>query len=227
MRAIVWTLLLASAIYGGIPLYAAQAPYYGDDIIVPESSVEHEGDRGVRAHTNHLLYIGPAAGLGPSGGITPAQIQSFYNSPASGGSGVIAIVDAYNYPTALNDFNVFASEFGLPQETSTVVTASTNKVFQIVYANGRKPTGNTSWNQEEALDIEWAHAMAPGAKIVLVEANSSNNGDLFAAVSVARSISGVKEISMSWGGAEASGETSYDSYFPQSNGIVYWPRVEM
>ena len=62
--------------------------------------------------------------------------------------------------------------------------------------------------------------MAPNAKIVLVEANSTFNSDLFGSVTVARGVSGVREISMSWGQGEFSGETSYDSYFPQSNGIV-------
>ena len=44
----------------------------------------------------------------------------------------------------------------------------------MVYATGNKPSGNGGWNQEAALDIEWAHAMAPTAKIVLVEAKSAS-----------------------------------------------------
>src|SRR5205823_6185722 len=114
----------------------------------------------------------------------------------AGGSGVIAIVDAYDYPTALNDFNVFSRQFGLPVETSSSATASTNQVFQVVYASGRKPRTNGGWAQEAALDIEWAHAMAPNAKIVLVEAASNSFANLFNAVDVASSIAGVKEVSM-------------------------------
>jgi len=74
------------------------------------------------------------------------------------------------------------------------------------------------------LDIEWAHAMAPNAKIYLVEAGSSNFSDLLRAVSVANSLvssAGGGEVSMSWGGSEFSGETSYDVYFTQS-GVVYF-----
>src|SRR5262249_23737160 len=124
--------------------------------------------------------------------------------------------------TALNDFNVFAAQFGLPQETSTDPRASSNKVFQVVYASGKQPRSNCGWAQEAALDIEWAHAMAPSAKIVLVEAASSSFANLFAAVDVASNLPGVTEVSMSWGGSEFSGETSADSHFPQNNGIVYF-----
>jgi subtilase family serine protease len=94
----------------------------------------------------------------------------------------------------------------------------------VVYATGQKPAsgGSTiaSWNLEAALDIEWAHAMAPNAKIYLVEAASESTSDLMYAVKVASQISGVKEISMSWGSNEVQSETSYDSYF-NTSGIVY------
>ena len=178
-------------------------------VFAPESSIPYEADRGERAHTNHLIRVQPDGGLGPGGGMTPVQIRAFYGVPSVGGSGVIAIVDAYHYATALNDFNVFSKTFGLPQETGN------GSVFQVVYAtNGNKqPRANSGWAQEAALDIEWAHAMAPGAKIVLVEAASAGYADLFAAVDKAKSIAGVTQVSMSWGGGEFSSETSYDSHF--------------
>ena len=91
---------------------------------------------------------------------TPESVLSAYNLPASGGAGSIAIVDAYHFPTALHDFNAFAQQFGLPQESSKTVTSSNNRAFQVVYASGRKPQSGgsyiASWNLEEALDIEWA-----------------------------------------------------------------------
>lgn len=193
------------------------------DILIPDSSVEGPSDVGQRAHTNHLIKTAaPEGGLGPNGGMTPAQIRSFYNMPSTGGANTIVIVDAYDYPTALNDFNVFSAQFGLPQETSTNRLASTNKVFQVVYASGSKPRGNCGWDQEAALDIEWAHAMAPSAKIVLVEAASNSFANLFAAVDVASGIAGAREVSMSWGGSEFSSEASNDFHFPSGNGIVYF-----
>ncbi len=204
----------------------AQAPVVHGNVLVPESSVPLAADRGLNAHTNHLILLRqnpgtPFGGLGPGGGMTPGQIRSFYNQPSTGGAGAIAIVDAYNYPTALNDFNVFAAQFGLPREPSTQATASTNTIFQVVYATGSQPKNNGSWSQEAALDIEWAHAMAPSAKIFLVEAASNSFSNLIAAVDVASKLPGVAEVSMSWGGSEFSSETSNDSHF-QVNGVVYF-----
>lgn len=156
---------------------------------------------------------------------TPASLRAIYNLPATGGSNAIAIVDSYHFPTALADFNSFAKYFGLPQETSTVATASGNKVFQVVYATGYAPQSGgsyiASWNMEEALDIEWAHAMAPSAKIYLVEAASDSNTDLDNAVRVAGTLTGVKEISMSWGGSEESYEAMFFDPLFKASGIVY------
>jgi kumamolisin len=116
----------------------------------------------------------------------------------------------------MSDLQVFSAQFGLPAPTSAN--------FQVVYANGRQPRVNADWNIEAALDIQWAHAMAPQAKIYLVEAASANFADLLYAVSVANSLvksAGGGQVSMSWGGSEFSAETYYDGYFTQS-GIVYF-----
>jgi subtilase family serine protease len=78
------------------------------------------------------------------------------------------------------------------------------------------PTGG--WELEESLDVEWAHAMAPGASITLVEANSDDTNDLLAAVKYAAAHANV--VSMSWGGGEFSGETADDSYFDQA-GVAF------
>ena len=193
------------------------------DVLIPDSSVEGPSEIGLRAHTNHVIKtVPPEGGLGPNGGMTPAQLRSFYNMPSTGGANTIVIVDAFDYPTALNDFNVFSAQFGLPQEPSTNPLASTNTVFQVVYASGKKPRGNCGWDQEAALDIEWAHAMAPSAKIVLVEAATNSFANLFGAVDVASAIAGAKEVSMSWGGSEFSSEASNDFHFPSGNGVVYF-----
>ena len=78
--------------------------------------------------------------------------------------------------------------------------------------------GTDNWEVEEALDVEWAHAIAPGAQIILVEANSQSLSDLMAGVATAASQPGVSVVSMSWGFAEgqavfASDEATYDSVF--------------
>src|SRR6266478_4520297 len=186
-------------------------------ILVPESTIELPGDVGLRAHTNHLIRVERNVGGASSPtGETPASLRLVYKLPSTGGSGVIAIVDAYDYPTAENDLNVFSTQFGLPACTTA------NGCFKKVYASGSKPRGNCGWAQEAALDIEWAHAMAPSAKIVLVEAATNSFANLFAAVDVATTLAGTKQVSMSWGGSEFSSEASNDFHFLQTPGVVYF-----
>jgi subtilase family serine protease len=72
---------------------------------------------------------------------------------------------------------------------------------------------NSGWTEEESLDVEWSHAIAPGANILVVEANSQGIQDLMAAVDTARSWPGVVAVSMSWGFSETPNETSYDANF--------------
>ena len=217
-----------------LTLVAASHAAFDANVFVPRTSLEHAWDVGVRAHTDHVIYVGPEffpghvdpllAELmnprhGPStdrppmpAGYHPTDFQGAYGDNGSG-SGVIAVVDTYDYPTSLADFNTFASTFGLPIESSSNPTAAGNSVFQVVYAAGSQPAADGGWSQEMALDIEWAHAMAPGAKIVLVEAASPNFTDLFQAVDVAASLPGVTQVSLSWGGSEFNGESAYDSHF--------------
>lgn len=193
-------------------------------IHIPDTSIERAEDVGLRAHTNHVIAVqydkgGQAQTSSPSGE-TPQSIRPVYNLPSTGGSNVIAIVDAYDYPTAQNDLNVFSNAFGLPPCTTS------NGCFQVVYASGTKPRSNCGWAQEESLDIEWAHAMAPSARIILVEAKSSSFTDLFKAVDVASKLAspngtGFGEVSMSWGGSEFSSESSNDFHFTQP-GVVYF-----
>ena len=220
MRA--WILVLFCVVAAGIGtslLIAQGPPPQHGSVLIPDTSIERREDMGIRAHTNHVIQFRPEfVGTSPSGE-TPASLRSVYNIPSSGGSGIIAIVDAYDYPTAENDLNVFSSQLGLPSCTTA------NGCFQKVYARGTKPRANCGWAQEAALDIEWAHAMAPNARIVLVEAASNRFSDLFQAVDVASNIvsqnGGVGEVSMSWGGSEFSTEASSDSHFTAPR-VVYF-----
>src|SRR5262249_5578829 len=77
--------------------------------------------------------------------------------------------------------------------------------------------GGANWEAEEALDVEWAHAMAPGARIILVEARSPSLSDLMTAVATAAGLPGVSVVSMSWGVVEgqdvlARDQALYDQY---------------
>jgi len=191
----------------------------GHRLFVPGSTLEERADLGRRAHTNHLILVPdentPRILSGPAGH-SPADLRAAYALPSVGGQGVIAIIDAYDYPTAEHDLNVFAAQYGLPACTTA------NGCFKVVYAAGKKPAANCGWSQEAALDIEWAHAMAPNAQIVLMEAASNNLGDLFLAVSKATVLAGVTELSNSWGASEFSTEKNYDAYFRARAGIVYF-----
>jgi kumamolisin len=131
---------------------------------------------------------------------------------ASGGSRAVAVVDAYDNPTALADLQAYSAQFGLPAPNLTVI-----------YATGVQPAGNTGWGLEAALDVDMVHAMAPNAQIFLVEAASNSNADLLAAEGVATFYvngAGGGEISNSWGESEFSTESNYDSSFV-GGGIVY------
>ncbi len=207
---------------------------------VPDSSIERPEDVGVRAHTNYVLFSSngakPAATASPAISPlyqnepeTPASLGCVYKvgpiytgcDPATGGTrhpvggwGAIAIVDAYDNPYAATDIANFSAYWGLPAAN-----------FQKVLAThgGCTVTGNTGWGLEEALDIEWAHTMAPSAKIYLVEACSSSYSDLMYAEELAGSLVnsfGGGDVSNSWGGSEWSTEGSYDPDF-----YLYWNQI--
>src|SRR5258708_32867583 len=91
------------------------------------------------------------------------------------------MVEGFDSPTAENDLNVFSTQFGLPACTTA------NGCFKKVFASGSQPAANCGWSQEAALDLEWAHAMAPNAKIVLVEAATNSFLDLLSALDEATS----------------------------------------
>jgi|SRR5579862_7071286 len=148
--------------------------------------------------------------------VTGCNPNTFKTIPG-GGSKAIAIVDAYDYPTAMTDLNKFSTQFGLPTVTTTT--------FKVLFAGGTggcagtDPGNDPGWETEQALDIQWAHAMAPHAKIFLVEAASANLSDLLVAEDCASktvAAAGGGEVSNSWGGSEFSTETIYDSHLVKS-----------
>jgi subtilase family serine protease len=245
MRKTLAVLSLVLAMGLSTPLLAQSEGADHAEVSVPDSTVEHSADIGKRAHTNHVVINGRQnrKGGGPPVGETPASLGCVYNIVStqahgcpiatstvlpSGGGGIIALVDAYDYANAYDDLTVFSTNFNLPvlPQCTDVITTS---CFQKVYASGVVPGTDCGWNQEAALDIEWAHAMAPSAKIVLVEAASNSFTDLFAAIDVASTIvspngsagTGLGQVSMSWGGSEFSGETSFDSHLA-TPGVVYF-----
>lgn len=156
------------------------------------------------------IHIRPSATTAPTGYI-PVQIKTAYglNQLTSTGKGqTIAIIDAYGSPTITNDLAVFCNQFGLPSADLT-----------IAYPGGKTEKTSVGWALETSLDVEWAHAIAPEAKILLVVARSASISDLITAIDYATS-QGVQVVSNSWGGSEFSSEASYESHF-QHSGTVY------
>ncbi len=147
-------------------------------------------------------------------GLTPAQIKTAYNLPTSGGHGTIAIIDVGADTTIENDLATFDKQFGLAPCTTA------NKCFEKhMMDSSAKDQG---WGLETALDVEWAHAIAPDAKILLVQAKTASGTNLMNAVDYARNRSDVTAISMSWGGDEFSDEANLDSHFTSPYGATFF-----
>jgi hypothetical protein len=164
------------------------------------------------------LRIVPAGTGSAPAGLSPAQVRTAYGFdritfpggvPADGTGETIAIVDAYDDPTAASDLAAFDQQFGLPVPAFVKVGINAQGAASITSF----PNPDADWSVEIALDVEWTHAIAPGATILLVEANSNSYVDLLRAVDYARTYPGVDAVSMSWGGSEFAGETSFDSHF--------------
>src|SRR3989441_5568504 len=147
-------------------------------------------------------------------GLSPLQIGhaygfdllSCYGTSSCGSGQTIAIVDPYDDPNIESDLATFSAQYGLPPCTTA------NGCFTKATPQGL-PSANANWALEESLDVEWAHAMAPGAKIILVEAQDSFLGSLLSAVDYAASQPNVNQVSMSWVANEFPGESFSDYHF--------------
>jgi len=168
-----------------------------------------------------------------------------------GAGQTIYIVDAQHDPNAAAELAAFNTKFGLPACTTKAiaVTASlplpaastTACEFSVVYntATGTMtasaPAYNAGWATEIALDVQWAHATAPLARIVLIEAADASLNSLLGGVKLANAM-GPGIVSMSFGAAEGSWTSSVDSVFTgagmtylaatgDSGAAVSWPSV--
>ena len=158
-----------------------------------------------------LNVSGPLASpdTAPSG-YAPADLQAAYSLPsATGGVGhTIAVVDAYDAPTAASDLGVYRSKFGLPPCGSRCFT----KVNQLGQSTGTMPPFDAGWATEISLDLDMVSAACPNCHILLVEANTASLADIGAAVNMAVQM-GATAVSNSYGVAEFSGQSAYDVYY--------------
>jgi kumamolisin len=203
--------------------------FNGHRIIYPESSIPVAG----RHHTNYFFVDSDTKKTSPPSGVeTPGSLACVYQlvsgaagCPVStstavptGGWGAIAIVDAGYYPTAESDLAAFSSYYGIPPAN-----------FEQVWPGSAKPAVQTGWEVEEALDIEWSHAMAPQAKLYLVVSNLCNTGScatdpFWDAVTLAAKLvgeAGGGVVSMSWGDSEWKAETGFDHYFNSTSAVFF------
>jgi kumamolisin len=207
-----------------------ESVFNGHRIIYPQSSIPQPG----RHHTNYFFVdsdVPNPNGPNPNDE-TPASLACVYqlvtgptgcpiatskNLP-TGGVGAIAIVDAGFYPTAQADLTAFDAFFGIPD---TIITQ--------VWPGTTQPPSYSDWEVEEALDIEWAHAMAPQAKLFLVVSKLCQTpvcvtDPTWAAVQLAAKLvaqNGGGVVSMSFGDAEISQEATLDKHFTHK-GVVYF-----
>ena len=152
-------------------------------------------------------------------GYQPSDIQTAYNltplyqAGLDGTGTTIAIVDAFGSTTIATDAQAFAAAMGLPPVNLTIVGTPTESNFST--------DANAGWATETTLDVEWVHAVAPGAKILLVIAPTNFDSDLFAAVATASATPGVVAISNSWGDPESFFDvptrTSHDNLMKMAN----------
>ncbi len=147
----------------------------------------------------------PVAAATPTG-YGPADIRSAYNIGSALGSGrTVAIVDAYDDPTAAADLNTYRSTFGLPACTTA------NGCFRKVNQTGGTtyPRKDAGWATEISLDLDMVSATCPDCHILLVEAKTASFANLGAAVNYAAS-QGVSAISNSYGGSDSAPMSAYN-----------------
>ena len=190
---------LAAPMIMSLPAQAATQP--AGDYLINVSPLAHQAPAGFTTSATST----PSDCLRSTGGNfacqTPASIAKAYNIPSTvngqpAGTGqTIVIIDAFGSPTAQADLDTFDKKFGLPAAS-----------LQVYYPGGKPAFSGTAnqigWAEETSLDLQWAHAVAPGAKLALVAANTNygsalNNAEQYA---VTQRLGNV--MSMSFGSSE-------------------------
>jgi Putative Ig domain len=232
---------------------AAMDSVLRDGIVPIESDGDQPGATPLSSGTAVATYtpaqIRAAYGLPglPAAGTTPSSVQS-----AQLGAGqTIYIIDAQDDPNVAAELATFNQTFGLPTCSVTAISpsaalplpaaATTGCTFSVVHSTASGgmtssvPSYDSGWATEIAIDVQWAHATAPLARIILIEAPNSSNNDLVAAVALADAM-GPGVVSMSFGSPEGSWTASVDSTFTvaansyvaaagDSGAGVNWPAV--
>jgi hypothetical protein len=223
-----------------------------DGVVPEQASADQPGATPLASGTVVATYtpaqIRAAYALAPlpaSGALTGAQ------SAALGAGQTIYLIDAHDDPNVAAELAAFNASFGLPactavsvRTTATLPLAPASAggcTLSVVHAtaSGRMtssaPTYDSGWATEIAVDVEWSHATAPLARIIVIEAPDSSSKSLLAAIQLADAM-GPGVVSMSFGAPEGSWTASVDSAFTLGNmsyvasagdtgAEVQWPAV--
>jgi subtilase family serine protease len=127
---------------------------------------------------------------------TAYHIQSLLDGGTTGRGRTIVIIDAFQDPSIRTDLAIFDRVFGIPDPVFRQVAPFGLPRFNI------KDTNQVGWSAEIALDVEWAHAIAPGARIVLALARSDDDTDVYNTLRYAIDHNLGDVISQSFGEAE-------------------------
>lgn len=196
-----------AGVTAGLAVFAT--PSIGDAATAGGTAISCSGE----ATGSDCLALGNEYGSPYPTGLSPAQIKAAYNWPTklSAGAGqTIAIVDAHDNPQIESDLAVFDKQYALP--SCTIVNGCFTKVDSRGGTN--YPPYNKGWGFEIEIDVQWAHAIAPGAKILLVEAKTANLADMLVAEDYAKQHA--QYVSNSWVTPEFKSESSDDSHFVQA-----------
>jgi subtilase family serine protease len=191
--------------------------YFSAQCFYPPTTISFSGN-GATATYSGNAYGTPIASQPPNAspcGYQPSDLQTAYNltplyrSGLNGAGTTIAIVDAYGSTTIKQDVQAFSQAMGLPPANLTVVGTPTESNFST--------DANANWAGETTLDVEWVHAIAPGAKILLVVTPTNSFSDLFAGIAAAAATPGVVAISDSWDGFDIGSAGDSEFYTAADN----------
>jgi len=198
-----------------VPALALAALVTQSAVVTPAARAD--GAPTVERRVHRPQAVSAEATAAPTG-LSPAQVKQAYGFPtgASAGAGQkVAVVAPFDAPTIEADLAVFSQRYGLPACTTA------NGCFKKVAQNGGKsyPAPDKQWAMEISMDVEWVHAIAPGARILLVEARSDRLADVVAAQDYATGHAGY--VTNSLGITEFAGEGAYDSHFSRSGVSIF------
>jgi subtilase family serine protease len=141
-------------------------------------------------------------------GYGPSDLQAAYSLPATAGvDETVAVVDAYDDPTAEADLAVYRTRFHLPACTTT------DGCFAKVDQRGGEdyPEADPGWAEEISLDLDMVSAACPPCHVLLVEADTASMANLGASVDTAVKM-GAVAVSNSYGGPDAK-DSTYGRYY--------------